>query len=271
MNISEDWRYAFTSVRGISHLKTNSPCQDAGDCQLMQSISGQPILVAVVSDGAGSAERAQDGSALACSLIMAEVSTLLEAGRDISDITREFCAGWLTRFQNEVGQRADANGLLARAYACTLLVAVISAEMAVFFQIGDGAIVIQPRDAPNDYSWIFWPEKGEYENQTYFATDTQAIDHLQHTIETHPVYEVALFSDGLQRLALHMESQTAYSPFFSPMFTSLVNSTAGYSASLSVALEQFLGSKRIQEQTDDDTTLILATRFATTSSPSDQN
>lgn len=260
MDIS-DWRYAFTSVRGTSHFKTNSPCQDAGDCQVMQSTSEEHILVAAVSDGAGSAERAQDGSALACSLIMAEVSTLLEAGRDISDITKEFCAGWLTRFQNEVAQRADANGLPPRAYACTLLVAVISAEVAVFFQIGDGAIVILPRDAPDDYSWIFWPEKGEYENQTYFATDAQAIDHLQYTVETHPVYEVALFSDGLQRLALHMESQTAYSPFFSPMFASLRSLPVGHSENLSVALEQFLSSKRIQDQTDDDSTLILATRL----------
>jgi hypothetical protein len=40
-------------------------------------------------------------------------------------------------------------------------------------------------------------------------------------ISLSPPDEVAMFSDGLQRLALVYESRTAYTPFFEPMFSVL--------------------------------------------------
>jgi len=255
------WRYAFASVIGTSHTKSGLPCQDACDCRSLTTSSGEEVLVAVVSDGAGSADRSQIGSQLACELFVHEVVTLLESKGSVKDITAEFCRQWLTRFQNEIENRAEAEETSSRAFACTFLAAVVGVSSAAFCQIGDGAIVIQPQDSEGDYCWIFWPEKGEYANQTFFATDTGAGLHLQHETVPYQIHEIALFSDGLERLALHMETQTAHTPFFKPMFVPLHKASDGYAETLSSSLDQFLSSKRVQDQTDDDTTLVLATRF----------
>ena len=265
--ITLPWRYAFASVIGASHTKSGLPCQDASDCQILMAPSGEAVLVAVVSDGAGSADRSHIGSRLACALFMGEMATLFESGGVVADVTEGFCKLWLTRFQHEIASRAEAEGVSPRAFACTFLAAVVGDSRSAFCQIGDGAIVNQPQDSPGEYCYMFWPEKGEYENQTYFATDPLAASHLQHDAPPYRINEVALFSDGLERLALHMESQTAYAPFFQPMFAPLYKAADGHSQELSVALNQFLSSKRIQDQTDDDTSLVLATRM-TASSPS---
>jgi len=255
------WRFAFASVIGTSHTKSGLPCQDASICRTLTASSGEPVLVAVVSDGAGSADRSQIGSQLACALFMDEMVTLFGTGGVVEDVTEVFCKQWLISFQHEVGSRAEAEGVMPRAFACTILAAVIGATSSAFCQIGDGAIVTQPQDSPGEYCYIFWPEKGEYENQTYFATDPLAADHLQYDFSPHQINEVALFSDGLERLALHIESQTAYAPFFRPMFMPLYKVPEGQSQELSSALGQFLSSKRVQDQTDDDASLVLATRL----------
>ena len=52
-------------------------------------MEGSEVLVAVASDGAGSAKRADVGSALACSLFLQEMEALLTDG-EIESITEDF-------------------------------------------------------------------------------------------------------------------------------------------------------------------------------------
>lgn len=170
------WRHAAASVQGTSHAKLGSPCQDAHACEVFAAAEGETILVAVVSDGAGSASRSQDGACLACNLVVDEVRTLCELGLGVAEISRETICDWLVSFQSEVAVRAEADGLTPRDFACTLVAAVVGPEHAAFFQVGDGAMVVADGE---DYSWVFWPDQGEYENLTFFATDPTAADHLQ--------------------------------------------------------------------------------------------
>ena len=72
--------------------------------------------------------------------------------------------------------------------------------------------------------------------------------------------EVAIFTDGLQGLALHYESRRAHTPFFQPMFAWMRPAGSGYCEGLSSSLTSFLNSKKVNDRTDDDKTLILATR-----------
>ena len=69
-----------------------------------------------------------------------------------------------------------------------------------------------------------------------------------------------MFSDGLQRLALVYQSQTVHEPFFEPMFAELRNADLQTCNSLSDQLARFLDSPKINERTDDDKTLVLASR-----------
>lgn len=254
------WKYTSASVVGTSHSKTGTPCQDASVCRVIDTVGGDQVLVAVAADGAGSATRAEVGSALACDLFVGEMNALFEGGGAPGDLTRDLAAAWLSHFRNEVAYRAEAEGLRARDFACTLLAAVVGAEAGVFLQIGDGAIVISDSGEPDEYAWVFWPQKGEFANVTTFATDEAAAEHLEYILVPHGVNEVALFTDGLERLALKFDTQEAHAPFFSPMFAPLRRAQAGRAEGLAAALESFLNSKQINDRTDDDKTLILATR-----------
>jgi hypothetical protein len=70
--------------------------------------------------------------------------------------------------------------------------------------------------------------------------------------------KIAVFSDGLQRLALNMAANTAHDPFFTPFFTVLSAATAAQEELLQTELAQFLQSPAVNERTDDDKSLVLA-------------
>lgn len=58
------WRWAGARSKGTSHEKTGLPCQDYGCAKEVDGPVG-PVLIAVISDGAGSALRADVGSKIA--------------------------------------------------------------------------------------------------------------------------------------------------------------------------------------------------------------
>lgn len=72
-----------------------------------------------------------------------------------------------------------------------------------------------------------------------------------------------MFTDGIERLVLDLREKSAHAPFFRTLFRWLVNTDP-------VAIEEdipasavvgcYLRSKQINDRTDDDKTLILATR-----------
>lgn len=259
MNV-EPWKFIFASVIGTSHTKSGTSCQDASACELLTAADGTSVLVAVVADGAGSAKKSEVGAALACSLFVEEMTSLFELGGAVREITPDFAKSWITRFHNEVTLRAESEELKPRDFACTFLAAVIGTDSAVFLQIGDGAIVVSSQNEPDEYGHIFWPQQGEYANVTNFATDPAAHEKLEHSLVNHCIDEVALFSDGLQSLALHYESRMAHTPFFRPVFAWLRPAPAGFSEKLTFSLASYLDSQKVNDCTDDDKTLILATR-----------
>jgi hypothetical protein len=253
----DPWLYAAASALGTSHEKLGSPCQDAHACDVLLSATGEPVLVAVVADGAGSASRSQEGARLACALVVDEVRALCDTGGSAGDFSRETVCDWLVRFQNEIGARASSEGLVPRDFACTLVAAVVGLDQAAFFQIGDGAMVVSDGD---DYAWVFWPDTGEYENLTFFATDPHACEHLHFDLCERSIEEIALFSDGLQRLALHYQTRTAHGPFFRSLLAAVRAAGGESPETLSAKLTSYLASPAVNERTDDDKTLILATR-----------
>jgi hypothetical protein len=256
------WRFVHASVIGSSHVKAGLPCQDVHACRVIADVSGAPVLTAVAADGAGSARYAEVGARLACDWFMAAAGDHFAHGGRVTDLTHGRVGDWIVRWQESIKKRAEAEDGRPRDFACTILAAVVGEDAAAFFQVGDGAIVVADQRTPGDYCWVFWPEKGEYENVTAFATEPDALDHLQHCLVDGAIDEVAIFTDGLQRLALHMQSQTVHLPFFRPMFAPLRHGQAGYMEELSVALVQFLGSEAVNSRTDDDKTLILASRLS---------
>ncbi|WP_066067013.1 PP2C family serine/threonine-protein phosphatase [Neobacillus soli] len=258
-----DWKYTYASVMGTSHQKVNTPCQDSSKSQVIEDSKGEKVLVAVVSDGAGSAKFSDQGSSLACSLFLKEVTKYLSIDKVIKDLGKVFIENWLDTFQAEILSLANDLEVPIREFACTFLAAVVGNDYAAFFQVGDGAIVLldtEPESPEENYKWIFWPDKGEFENTTYFITDPKVkkrikIDDLHRSVD-----EISLFTDGIQHLTLHYQTQTVHNPFFKPMFNVLRKAERDNQDQLNSSLAKFLNSERVNEKTDDDKTLLLATR-----------
>jgi Protein phosphatase 2C len=253
------WRYAYASIAGTSHDKSGAPCQDAGSCRVVEVAGGEPILLAMASDGAGSARRSEEGARLAVALFLDEFGAACRE-RGILAVDRPFILAWLTKLRRRIGARAARAGMRAGDYACTALGAVIAEDRAVFFQIGDGAIVFSARQHAGDYDWVFWPQHGEFANTTNFVTQRDAARALEIEMHSGAIDEVALFTDGIERLVLDLRARTAHAPFFRPLFGWLAGTKPPETSAVSPALLQYLASKQICDRTDDDKTLIMATR-----------
>ena len=100
---------------------------------------------------------------------------------------------------------------------------------------------------------------GEYANTTRFLSEDDYRQHLRVEIVDRQVFELAVLTDGLQMLALDIAGAKVHDRFFTPLFETLRN--AADMADLQTSLLQFMDSKRVNERTADDKTLILATRL----------
>lgn len=251
------WRQISASVAGAAHLREGSPCQDACAVLTREGADG-PWLLCAMADGAGTAVEGGQGARLACDLLVKAMSDAVAGGSPLAALDRDGVEAWLDQFHDAVGALAEAAALTPRDFACTLLGALIGPERGVFFQIGDGAMVIPRHGDAEGYEWVFWPAAGEFANETWFATAPDAADHLEWALVKGPIDAFAAFTDGLQHLVLHYESRSAHDPFFRQMFRFL--EAAEPEAPLLAPLEEFLASPAVNERTDDDKSLILASR-----------
>jgi len=248
------WRVVAASAVGTSHTATGTACQDDCFAQVETIPAKSPLLTIFVADGAGSAVHGGTGAELAI-----EAATAFVGQHYAQDVAFALNHHWAVKFIQAVRAKiyavADQQGARARDYACTFLGVVASPIAALLMQIGDGGIVV---DVGNGLEVPIAPMVGEYANMTNFVTDENAIDVLTVATLSARLEKVAVFSDGIQRLALNMAANTAHAPFFMPFFTCLAAATAGQEDDLQAKLALFLQSPAVNERTDDDKTLALA-------------
>ena len=205
--IEGDWTYASASSIGTSHLQSAHPvCQDFHACAYIGEISA---LIVVVSDGAGSSSRAEEGAELTCKYVLDRLSKATES----SLLSIDFSRTVLEDLRDLLRQLAADAKIKLREFACTMLVAIVLPTRSVFWQIGDGAMCF--RCAGEDhYNFAFWPEKGDYANVTFFVTDDSAQERLEFDIIERQILEFASFTDGLERLALDFVAGEVHTAFF---------------------------------------------------------
>lgn len=247
-----DWKIIAASVAGTSHVEKNELCADAFRCEVV----GDKTLLVVVSDGAGSAKSGRAGAETTCGYFAAEIRAFFKNGAAMQNLNRDSGLNLLEKLRNELTKQAADEGQTLPDYACTLLAAIVGETAAAFFQIGDGAIVYSIDN--ENYKLAALPQQGEYANTTNFVTEATAKDVLTFNRIEKQVAEIAVFTDGLQRIALDYKTNTAHAPFFRSMFAPLRASEIA--PNLNEKLTDFLASPRINERTDDDKTLILASR-----------
>lgn len=238
---------------GTSHAHTNTPCQDSCWAQVYELSQGVPLLSIFVADGAGSASCGGDGAELA---IQAAVEFLTEkVARREFGLNDQLATDLVVFVRAKIFGAADGAGLTGRDFACTFLGLLSSPLGTLAFQIGDGGIVV---DAGQGLELAIVPMSGEYANMTSFITDENAVELLQTRAYVDTASLAAVFSDGIQRIALNMATNTPHEPFFAPFFKTLKVATLEQEDRLQGLLAEFLGSAKVNERTDDDKTLALA-------------
>jgi len=254
------WRYVAASAIGTSHEKAGGACQDANGCQIHATPTGEIVLAAVVADGAGSAVCGGEGAATTCRALLGLMVEHLDTGKSVEEVTRDTALSWINTIQGLLEEEGKAVARERRDFACTLLGFLAGECHAVCLQIGDGVMVVSDSEE-HAYGHIFWPDRGEYANTTHFVTEDDAAEHLQFESVKRRVVEAALLTDGLQAIALNYQAQVAHEPFFKGLFAPLQAVEEGCSRELSESLQTFLSSARVNEKTDDDKTLVLASRI----------
>jgi len=250
------WRYSGLSVPGVSHHKTQTPCQDSHGI-----VATDAVLALAVADGAGSAQyaalAAEQVTQRAVARFQGSHPLPIDAAAWEADLRR-----LLADLRGGLEDEAAARGCSLREFACTFLLAVVTRDALIGAQVGDGAIVYRPRseEAAGGIALLTAPHHGEYLNETVFLTSDGYLDHLQLAYHAGAPDALALFSDGLQMLALDMKRQppTPHTPFFDPLFTFMKNNPDGLDREQK--LRVFLESERVCAKTDDDKTLVIAVR-----------
>jgi hypothetical protein len=254
---SGQWRWASASTAGTSHLRRNAPSDDFG-AAFEITRPDETILVQTVSDGAGSAPHARLGARLACCTLAKALKRAL-ARMPLSDISDEDITGWIDDVRDRISHCAAQRGATPRSFAATVVCAVIGRNSAIVTHIGDGAFVYSKR--AGFWRIASWPTQGHYAGTTHFVTD-EVLPPIAITRINGRIAETALFSDGLERLALSFEAQKPFAPFFETMIGPLRKSLGtGRERILSKHLARFLDSPVVNARTDDDKTLILAKRL----------
>ena len=249
------WKSTHASVTGKAHTDRGEGGQDYSSASSTR-IGDTEFFIGLAADGAGSTTDGGRGAEIACTTLCGQITAALEKESDLSCLTDENVRGWIAASREAIAAEADKSGKRLREFACTVLGVVASNGRAVFFQIGDGAIVA---GSGSEYDTIFWPEQGEYANTTYFITDEDFLSHL-HISHRESPDEIALFTDGLQNLVLSFSQKKAHAGFFRPLFGALRDEPGNGTDGFSGMLAAFLGREDIGARSDDDKTLVLAVR-----------
>ncbi len=257
-------RAVAVTVTGSSHERRGTPGQDAS---LTLSLPGNR-LIAAVADGAGSASLSGEGSRIAVTTAVAALRVMIEGGLapDRPGAWEGSARALVEDVQRVIAEEATRLGAKPTDLATTLLLVTATPDHVAVAQIGDGAVVVAPMPEstpgsttptpPTQYIALTTPAHGEHLNETTFITSPGALDAMQVNFWPHAAGHLAMFTDGLQMLALTMPQALPHGPFFAPLFTFL-DATADLDE-VSREVRTLLQSPQVRSRSDDDISLVLA-------------
>lgn len=251
-NAARVWHVIGSSVQGVSHLRTNTPCQD----EFCFRVDRDWVVIAI-ADGASSAERSKEGAHLATYSAIDYLSSRL-AEQLPQDIPTglDLMSDTYRNVRDAIKAFAEKEGVALESFATTLSCVLATDERLVVGQVGDGLIVAS-EDSGELFSALL-PERGEYANETSFITTADALARTQIRVYNERVSRLAATSDGLLRLAVTLPDYCPFPAFFEPLFAFARSSQTAEEQQQT--LQAFLMSDRVHARTDDDKTLVLAVR-----------
>jgi len=256
--MTSTWRWAGACSVGTSHIKAGLKCQDRAGCLTVETGSG-PVIVAVVSDGAGSAQEAARGASIVCSEFHRRAGEYLRGGASLADVDGEHAADWIDTIRDRINFTAITANLKPRDYAATLVALLADEQRTLVLHVGDGAAVVRNRET-QEWSVPSWPFHGEYASTTRFVIDDPRAQIEIIQIDS-SIDRFAVFSDGIENLVLDHRTRSAPAQLFERLLEPVATwEGTGRSRKLSKHLRDYLGSEKVCAATDDDKSLILGAR-----------
>ncbi|MBQ7659421.1 MAG: protein phosphatase 2C domain-containing protein [Alphaproteobacteria bacterium] len=232
------------SVVGPYHKAKGLKCQDC--FAFFQNTSR---VVAVVSDGAGSAKYGKIGAKNVCDVLCrvlkrAKFDNIKQDVVDAIEVARD--ALLIHRFNKQKNE----DGLVD--FAATLVGAVYFKGRGFFFHIGDGAAIALLGENKDSYV-ISEPENGIFSSETFFYTMDDWKDSLRFT-PFENASSLFLMTDGVTGFALKKSARTFEKGFVLPINHFLEGQTNLKHAKK--ALKNTLETPKAQNLSMDDKTLV---------------
>ncbi len=245
---NEHWQIAAAAVTGFSHEADDIPCQDS-----FAAATIDDWVVAVVSDGAGSAAFAEKGSQALVKTVVLALRELLRL-RGLQPTIDEFRHALVAAIEHTRNSLSEKGEL--KNFAATLVGFAARASGGMFFHLGDGTAL-----AASSQDWttgpISQPENGEYANETYFFTADDWSGHLRLLPVTGEYDTWIAMSDGCMPFAMTKGNAGLYQPFIAPLAEHFI---AVPEADAISALSETLKRPEIRAITGDDKTFVWAHR-----------
>jgi hypothetical protein len=248
------WRVAGCSRPGTAHLRRGRGCEDS-----IGWILQDDLLLIAAADGAGSAAHPKLGSVLT---VRSALTDLWNHHTSVCPVTAGTATKALTsacqNTLNCLAARASEIAAEPRDLATTLILVVADRSFVAAAQVGDGAVVV--KDDEGNLISLTTPTNGEFANETILLGCSQNIDVKIRSLPNKSsdvirLKSIAIFTDGIQRMALKLPLGDPHPPFFTPLFDQFERLTESDMENL---LGDFLDSPRVNARTDDDKTIAVA-------------
>ena len=239
-------RVIATKITGGLHLAKQKPCQDF----YQYACSGNK-LVAVVSDGAGSAVYGKIGAKIICeTLVNVLINTPLKNTKEavVKAINMARARLVIHRLNKSKSEREILN------FSATIVGVVYHKNRGIFFHIGDGAGIALNASQYEDFI-ASRPENGNFSCETFFYTMDDWKDSLRFTSFDN-VDTIFLMSDGLTNFAFSPDFKRIEKGFLLPINNFLAQDISKQKAVR--ALINTLNTPIAKRLNSDDKTLLWA-------------
>jgi len=241
------WRSIGARATGTSHAGDALSCQDAF---AFAPLTDDLVAIAV-ADGAGSASFSRAGAERATTRAIQYLCNVADLVAGDPSAWTPAIRGAFDAARGSVMDLGQARGIEIRQLATTLQVVLLGRSACCYGRIGDGAGVGRCEGMLVPLSP---PPANLFPNETTFLTTAGSEPEV--VFHDDALSDCAVFTDGIQPLAMHLSEWKPHDPFFGPLFEFL--RTSPDTALAQDDLGTYLGTDRFDRRTDDDRALVIS-------------